>query len=224
MSVRLESGAVPDEEEIRMAQRVSNRGFVVLGAVLIQLCLGAIYAWSVFTPDLQDAGWSKTQTQIVFSVGLAMFAIVMVLAGRKLPEYGPRKLAVAGGITLGLGYALAAIGGGDNFWIVLIGVGFIGGAGIGLAYVVPIAVGMRWFPDHKGMISGAAVAGFGFGALIWVKVAGSWGNLIDNIGLDGTFLVYGIAFTALVLVGAIWMEMPPAGWLPWHGDHCMLLF
>jgi len=197
-----------------MAQRVSNRGFVVLGAVLIQLCLGAIYAWSVFTPALQDAGWSKTQTQIVFSVGLAMFAIVMVFAGRKLPVYGPRKLAMAGGITLGLGYAIAAIGGGDNFWTVLIGVGLIGGAGIGLAYVVPIAVGMRWFPDHKGMISGAAVAGFGFGALIWVKVAGSWGNLIDNIGLDGTFFVYGIAFAVLVLVGAIWMEMPPAGWLP----------
>ncbi|MGB9357131.1 MAG: OFA family MFS transporter [Acidimicrobiia bacterium] len=197
-----------------MAQRVSNRGFVVLGAVLIQLCLGAIYAWSVFTPALQDAGWSKTQTQIVFSVGLAMFALVMVFAGRKLPVYGPRKLAMAGGITLGLGYAIAAIGGGDNFWIVLIGVGLIGGAGIGLAYVVPIAVGMRWFPDHKGMISGAAVAGFGFGALGWVKIAGSWGNLLDNIGLDGTFLVYGIAFAVLVLIGSIWMEMPPQGWLP----------
>lgn len=197
-----------------MAERVSNRGFVVLGAVLIQLCLGAIYAWSVFTPALQDAGWSKTQTQIVFSVGLATFALVMVFAGRKLPEYGPRKLAIAGGVTLGLGYAIAAIGGGDNFWIVLIGVGLIGGAGIGLAYVVPIAVGMRWFPDHKGMISGAAVAGFGFGALGWVKIAGSWGNLIDNIGLDGTFLAYGIAFTVLVLIGSIWMEMPPAGWLP----------
>ena len=197
-----------------MAQRVSNRGFVVLGAVLIQLCLGAIYAWSVFTPALQDAGWSKTQTQIVFSVGLAMFAIVMVFAGRKLPTYGPRKLAMAGGVTLGLGYAIAAIGGGDNFWIVLIGVGLIGGSGIGLAYVVPIAVGMRWFPDHKGMISGAAVAGFGFGALGWIQIADTWGNLIDNIGLDGTFLVYGIAFAVLVLIGSIWMEMPPEGWLP----------
>jgi OFA family oxalate/formate antiporter-like MFS transporter len=182
--------------------------------VLIQLCLGAIYAWSVFTPELQDAGWSKTQTQIVFSVGLAMFALVMVFAGRRLPVFGPRKLAVAGGVTLGLGYAIAAIGGGDNFWIVLIGVGLIGGAGIGLAYVVPIAVGMRWFPDHKGMISGIAVAGFGFGALGWVQIADSWGHLLENIGLGGTFFVYGIAFAVLVLVGSIWMEMPPEGWLP----------
>ena len=197
-----------------MSDRVAPRGFVVLGAVLIQLCLGAIYAWSVFTPGLEDAGWSKTQTQIVFAVGLAMFALVMVYAGRKLPTFGPQKLAIAGGVTLGVGYAIAALGGGTNFWIVLLGVGLIGGAGIGLAYVVPIAVGMRWFPDHKGMITGLAVAGFGFGALIWVQVADSWGNLIDNIGLDGTFLVYGIAFVALVLVGSIWMKMPPEGWLP----------
>jgi len=193
---------------------VSNRWFVVLGAVLIQLCLGAIYAWSVFTPELTDSGWSKTQTQIVFSVGLAMFALSMVFAGRKLSSWGPRTLATAGGVTLGLGYMIASIGGGNNFWIVLIGVGFIGGIGIGLAYVVPIAVGMRWFPDKKGMISGAAVAGFGFGALGWVKIAGSWGNLLTDYGLGTTFFVYGIAFAALVLVGSIWMEMPPEGWLP----------
>jgi OFA family oxalate/formate antiporter-like MFS transporter len=192
----------------------AGRWKVVLGAVLIQLCLGAIYAWSVFTPGLRDFGWSKVQTQIVFSVGLATFAIVMVLAGRKLADWGPQRLALAGGLTLGAGYALAGLAGGTNFWAVLLGVGLIGGAGIGLAYVVPIAVGMRWFPDHKGMITGAAVAGFGFGALGWVKLAGSWGGLIDSIGLDGTFIVYGILFAALVSVGSIWMKMPPAGWLP----------
>jgi OFA family oxalate/formate antiporter-like MFS transporter len=186
----------------------------VIGAVLIQLCLGAIYAWSVFTPGLREAGWSNVQTQIVFSVGLATFAVVMVMAGRNLANWGPRRLAFAGGLTLGAGYALAAIGGGTSLWPVLIGVGLIGGAGIGLAYVVPIAVGMRWFPDHKGMITGVAVAGFGFGALGWVKLAGSWGNLIENVGLDGTFLVYGITFAAMVTVGSIAMRMPPEDWLP----------
>ncbi|MEN8114718.1 MAG: OFA family MFS transporter [Actinomycetota bacterium] len=191
-----------------------RRGFVVLGAVLIQLCLGAIYAWSVFTPSLKDSGWSNTQTQIVFSLGLASFAIVMVFAGRNLARFGPRTLAIAGGITLGIGYAIASIGGGTTFWVVLFGVGLIGGAGIGLAYVVPIAVGMRWFPDHKGMITGLAVAGFGFGALGWIKIAGSWGNLIENIGLGSTFLTYGIAFAVLVLIGSMWMQMPPEGWLP----------
>lgn len=187
---------------------------MVVGAVLIQLCLGAIYAWSVFTPTLKDSGWSKVQTQIVFSVGLGMFALVMVFAGRRLKTYGPRRLAVMGGITLGLGYAVAGLGGGTNFWIVLLGVGLIGGAGIGMAYVVPIAVGMRWFPDRKGMITGVAVAGFGFGALGWVKIAGEWGNLIDDLGIDVTFFIYGGAFAALVLLGSRWMLMPPDGWLP----------
>jgi OFA family oxalate/formate antiporter-like MFS transporter len=193
---------------------VSRRGFVVLGAILIQLSLGAIYAWSVFTPALIDAGWSKTQTQIVFAAGLATFAIVMVFAGRNLSRVGPRSLAIAGGLTLGLGYTIASIGGGTSFWNVLVGIGLVGGAGIGLAYVVPIAVGMRWFPDHKGMITGLAVAGFGFGALGWIKIAGSWGTLIESIGLGPTFLTYGVAFTTLILIGSFWMRMPPEGWLP----------
>ena len=191
-----------------------GRSRVVIGAVLIQLCLGAIYAWSVFTPGLQDAGWSKVQTQVVFAFGLAFFAIVMVFAGRRLTTWGPQRLAVAGGITLGAGYVIGSFAGGTNFWLVLLGIGIVGGSGIGLAYVVPIAVGMRWFPDHKGMITGAAVAGFGFGALGWVKLAGTWGGLIDRIGLDGTFLTYGLAFAALVLVGSRWMTMPADDWLP----------
>ena len=116
-----------------------------VGALLIQLCLGAIYAWSVFTPHLKDSGWSKLDTQVVFSVGLAMFAIVMVFAGRKLKDWGPQRLALAGGLTLGVGYLIASPAGGTNFWLVLLGVGLVGGAGIGLAYVVPIAVGMLIF-------------------------------------------------------------------------------
>ncbi len=186
----------------------------VVGAILIQLCLGAIYAWSVFTPALRDAGWSRLETQIVFSIGLGTFALVMVLAGRRLKTWGPRRLAALGGVTLGFGYAFASLDGGTNLALVLIGVGLIGGAGIGLAYVVPIAVGMRWFPDRKGMITGAAVAGFGFGAFGWIKMAGSWGELIDTQGLDGTFLIYGVVFAVMVVGSSALMKMPPEGWVP----------
>ena len=193
---------------------IKNRWFVVLGAILIQLCLGAIYAWSVFTPKLVEAGWTKTQTQWVFSAGLALFAIVMVIAGRLMPKWGPRKLAFAGGIVLGLGYLLAGLFGGTNFWLILFFIGIIGGSGIGLAYVVPIAVGMRWFPDKKGLITGLAVAGFGFGAMLWVKLAGAWGNLIANVGLSTTFTIYGIIFFIAVMIGGMWMVFPPEGWKP----------
>lgn len=191
-----------------------NRWFVVLGSMLIQLSLGAIYAWSVFTPALKVAGWSKIDTQIVFAVGLVTFALVMVFAGRWLARLGPRKLSALGGITLGAGYIFAGLLGGTDFWAVCIGVGLIGGAGIGIGYVVPIAVGMRWFPDKKGLITGLAVAGFGFGAMGWVKMAGAWGHLIETYGLSTTFLLYGCAFALLILIGSYWMVMPPAGWAP----------
>lgn len=193
---------------------IKNRWFVVIGAILIQLCLGAIYAWSVFTPSLVEADWTKAQTQAVFAAGLALFAIVMVIAGRLLPKWGPRKLAFSGGIILGLGYLLAGLFGGTSFWSIFFFIGIIGGSGIGLAYVVPIAVGMRWFPDKKGLITGLAVAGFGFGAMLWVKLAGAWGNLIANLGLNTTFTIYGIVFFATVMIGGIWMVFPPEGWKP----------
>lgn len=195
-------------------QKTFNRGFVVLGAILIQLALGAIYAWSVFTPSLKISGWSSENTQWVFATGLASFALFMVFAGKKLSTWGPRTLAWLGGIILGIGYLLAGLLGGTNFITLLILIGLVGGMGIGFAYVVPIAVGMRWFPDKKGMITGLAVAGFGFGAMLWVKLAGSWGHLIENFGLSTTFTIYGIAFAAMVIIGGLWMKFPPAGWQP----------
>jgi OFA family oxalate/formate antiporter-like MFS transporter len=195
-------------------EKIMNRWMVVVGAILIQLCLGAIYAWSVFTPSLEGSSWSKAQTQGVFAAGLATFAIIMVIAGRIMPKLGPRVVAMAGGIVLGLGYLLAGLFGGTSFAGIFILIGIVGGAGIGLAYVVPIAVGMRWFPDKKGLITGLAVAGFGFGALLWVKLAGSWGQLIANQGLSTTFVIYGIVFLVAVVIGSIWMKYPPEGWQP----------
>ena len=195
-------------------QKVMNRWLAVVGAILIQLALGAIYAWSVFTPSLVKAGWTKAQTQLVFAAGLAFFAIVMVIAGRLMPKWGPKKLAISGGIVLGLGYILGGLVGGTSPVLLTIFIGVIGGSGIGLAYVVPIAVGMRWFPDKKGLITGLAVAGFGFGAMGWVKIAGAWGHLIANMGLGQTFIIYGVAFLVMVVVGGMWMVFPPDGWQP----------
>ncbi len=207
-------------------QKVLNRWMVVVGAILIQLCLGAIYAWSAFTGKLTvpiesggDYGFTTTQTQAIFSAGLATFAIIMAfIGGPWQKKSGPKIVAVTGGIVLGLGYILGAFLG-SSFWAQFICIGLIGGAGIGLAYVVPIAVGAKWFPDKKGMVMGLAVAGFGFGATIWVKLAGSWANLLDMslMGLPGVqsvFLIYGIAFAVIVLIGSIWMVNPPEGWLP----------
>lgn len=102
--------------------QIIDRRFVILGAILIQLSLGAIYAWSVFTPALKSTGWSKLDTQLVFAIGLVSFAVVMVGAGKALVRFGPQRLAMAGGITLGGGYVLAGLLGAENFWAVSIGI------------------------------------------------------------------------------------------------------
>jgi MFS family permease len=206
-----------------------NRWIIVAGAILIQLALGAIYAWSVFTAKLTDQSgiyaFSASQTAWVFSTGLATFAIVMVLAGRILPKVGPRPLTMAGGLLLGAGYIIGGLFG-QSFWIQLLSIGVVSGTGIGLAYVVPIAVCVKWFPDKKGMITGLAVAGFGFGATIWVKLAGSWfGGLLNTTavfglpGVQSVFVIYGVTFFLLVLLGSAVMINPPegyqpAGWVP----------
>jgi OFA family oxalate/formate antiporter-like MFS transporter len=200
-------------------QKVMNRNLVVLGAIMIQLALGAIYAWSVYTKGLEQSGWTKAQTQMVFSAGLAFFAIFVVISGRMMPKVGPRKLAILGGIILGLGYVLAGLFDAENFTTTFIFVGVVGGSGIGLGYVVPIAVGMRWFPDKKGLITGLAVAGFGFGATLWMALADKLGplgggQLIQNIGISNTFIVYGIAYLIIVVIGGMWMVFPPDGWKP----------
>lgn len=205
--------------------KTMNRWIVVVGAILIQLSLGAIYAWSLFTRLLTDqAGMYKftaQQTQLIFSAGLAFFAVVMIIAGRMQAKIGPRPIALAGGIVLGLGYILGGLFG-TTFIMQLLCIGVIGGTGIGLAYVVPIAVCVKWFPDKKGMITGFAVAGFGFGATLWVKLGDSWfGGLLNNLdgmwglpGVQAVFLVYGITFLVLVVLGSLVMVNPPANYVP----------
>jgi len=201
-----------------------NRWLVVVGAILVQLALGALYAWSVFTKILTDPEglyqFTATQTAWIFSAGLATFALVMVLAGRWQARTGPRLMTILGGLLLGLGFVLGGFFG-TSFWAQFLCIGVIAGAGIGLAYVVPIAVGVKWFPDKKGMITGLAVAGFGFGATIWVKLAGSWfGGLLNHAEIFGlppvqsVFVIYGVIFTALVLLGSFVMVDPPADYRP----------
>jgi len=210
------------------SEKVMNRWLVVVGGILIQLCLGAIYAWSAFTQKLTQSpyGFSKLKTQLVFCLGLATFAVVMALiAGKWQKKSGPRVVAIAGGIVLGLGYIVAGLSG-TSFAGILIGVGLLGGAGIGLAYVCPIAALVKWFPDKKGMITGLAVAGFGFGALIWVKLTNGfvfgpfdltpgWHGLYGmGWTVNSVFMLYGVLFAALVILGALVMVNPPEGWLP----------
>lgn len=199
-----------------MSGKTPNRWTIVSGALLIQLCLGAVYSWSVFVKPLIDGfGYTTKQTQAVFSLALASFAFVMIFAGRWQDRRGPRIVALAGAVTLGAGYILAGFTGGSFIGLCLT-IGLVGGAGIGLGYVCPIAACVKWFPDKRGMISGLAVAGFGAGAWVFAKLGG---NLIESVGILKTFQYFGLIFLATVLAGASLLKNPPKdyrppGWTP----------
>jgi MFS family permease len=209
-----------------------NRWLVVVGGMLIQLCLGIIYAWSVFTVPLSTAiedggkGFTASQSAWIFSVGLFTFSVFMIVSGRLMERISTKKLTATGGILLGLGYILAGYSGG-SFWSLLLSIGILGGAGIGLAYAVPLKIGISWYPDKVGLVSGLAVAGFGFGATIWIKAAGAWfgGGFLQNLsifdlpGMESTFILYGLILIIGVVLGAIVMKLPdpdyvPDGWDP----------
>jgi len=225
------SATAPSADRATTAEAPFNRWIVVFGGILVQLCLGAIYAWSAFTKVLEAEpyAFSKTQTQVIFSAGLASFAVVMALvAGRWQAKAGPRVVSITGGLVMGLGYIIGGLSG-TSFWGIFLGVGLIGGAGIGLAYVCPIAALVKWFPDKKGMITGLAAAGFGFGALVWVKLTTgfSFGPVDLTPGWDGlfgpdmtgmtanqVFFLYGVLFAAIVFIGSLVLINPPDGWQP----------
>lgn len=217
-----------------------NRWTVVVGALLVQVILGTVYGFSVFVKPLeQEFGWSRATTQWAFSFALATFAITMIPAGRLQDRIGPRKVATIGGILLGLSFLLGAVlVRGDRPWALYLTYGIIGGAGIGFGYVCPIAAAVKWFPDKKGLVTGLSVAGFGAGALFFAgpastlllppaETGGAMGLsqvLLVGLGISkGTgfgigwkafFVLHGIVCAVVVILGAMLLRNPPAGWTP----------
>ena len=154
-------------------EKTKSRWTVLAGALIVQIILGTVYAFSVFVKPLEaEFGWSRTTTQWAFSFALLTFAIAMIPAGRLQDRSVPRKVASIGGILLGISFLLGSMLVDQNRpWALYLTYGVIGGAGIGFAYVCPIAAAVKWFPDKKGLITGLAVAGFGAGALFFAGLA-----------------------------------------------------
>ncbi|MFH1448084.1 MAG: OFA family MFS transporter [Candidatus Micrarchaeota archaeon] len=178
---------------------------VVAGGVLINLMLGITYTWSVFSgPLVEKYGWSQTEVQLAFSIMLAVFAISMIPAGMIQDRKGPRIVALIGGILLGLGFIATALFANSPL-ILYITYGVLCGSGVGLAYVTPIAAGVKWFEKKKGLVSGIIVFGFGFGSLLLAPVAQ---KLVEIQGITQTFLVLGVAITAIITVGALLLKNP----------------
>jgi OFA family oxalate/formate antiporter-like MFS transporter len=221
-------------------QPAMRRWTVIAGALIVQIILGTVYAFSVFVRPLEtEFGWDRTTTQWAFSLALATFAIVMIPAGRLQDRIGPRKVAVIGGILLGLSFLLGAVLVAESRpWALYLTYGVIGGAGIGFGYVCPIAAAVKWYPDKKGLITGLAVAGFGAGALFFAGPAstlllppGQGGEALGlsqilfvglglakgsgfGIGWKAFFVLHGVVCAGAVILGAMLLRNPPAGWTP----------
>jgi len=191
--------------------RTLNRWIIAAAGVLMQVALGAVYAWSVFrAPLVRQFGWSISEVTLTFTISIFVLGISAFLGGLWLNRKGPRVVAITGGILYGLGVFLASFSANKLWWLYL-SYGLIGGIGLGLSYIVPVAVLVKWFPDRRGLITGIAVGGFGAGALITAPVAT---RLIQSVGVLNTFAYLGIAYLIVTVVASLFMQNPPEGWRP----------
>jgi OFA family oxalate/formate antiporter-like MFS transporter len=192
-------------------QGLPNRWLLAGGGVLMQLALGAVYAWSVFKIPLSKAfGWSGTDVTWAFSLAILVLGFAAFIGGLWMRRVGPRIVGITAGICYGLGVGLSSLANG-NIWILWLSYGVLGGLGLGLGYIVPLATLVKWFPDRRGFITGLAVAGFGAGALITAPVAQ---QLIVSVGPLNTLAVLGAAYLVMVVLGSSIMRNPPDGWRP----------
>ncbi|HTA69863.1 MAG TPA: OFA family MFS transporter [Bryobacteraceae bacterium] len=188
-----------------------NRWWIAVAGVCLQMALGAAYAWSVFRiPLVKEFGWSIAQVSSTFTICWFVLGCAAVLGGLWMNRSGPRIVAVAGGLLWGGGVFLASLSA-HKLWLLYLSYGVIGGLGLGLGYIVPVAVLVKWFPERRGLITGIAVAGFGAGALVAAPAAG---KLMQSVGLMPTFAYLGIAYGAVAVLAALFMHNPPEGWHP----------
>jgi len=194
-----------------MQSSLPNRWVLAITAFLMQLALGSVYAWSVFLKPVGTVYHvSRLQANLTFSIVLLALGVTAGFGGYLNNRFGPRVIATLGGILYGLGVILAAFAA-PNIFILYLTFGIIGGIGIGLGYIVALAMLIKWFPDRRGFITGLAVAGFGAGALITSPVAAA---LITSVGLGRTFLYLGIAYLVVIVIVAQFFRMAPEGYAP----------
>ena len=190
--------------------RTNNRWVIAIAGVFFQIALGAVYAWSVFrAPLAKQFGWSISEITLTFTISIFVLGFAAFFGGLWLNRIGPRMVALTGGALYGLGVFLASFS--TNIWWLYFSYGLIGGIGLGLGYIVPVAVLVKWFPDRRGLITGVAVGGFGAGALITAPVAT---RLIQSVGVLSTFAYLGIAYLVVTMISGAFMQNPPDGWKP----------
>ncbi len=191
--------------------RLPNRWTIAVAAVIMQICLGAVYGWSVFKiPLMRTQHWSETSVQLNFTLAIAFLGVGTVIGGLWQDRVGPRLVATVAGILYGIGYLVAAWGASaGSLSTIYLGYGVLSGIGMGMGYITPVATLVKWFPDKRGLMTGVAVCGYGAGALVMSPIAA---RLIPSRGIPFTFAALGIVYFVLVTLAAQFYANPPAGW------------
>lgn len=192
---------------------VKNRWLMVIGAMAIHMCIGSVYAWSVYTTPIQSTmNWTLTDVTITFSVAIFFLGLSAALMGKFVEAKGPRVAATLAAVLFGLG----TIGSGlaiaiESKILLYLTYGVLGGTGLGIGYISPVSMLVKWFPDRRGMATGLAIMGFGFASAISgpaIKL------LIDAEGISSTFYILGSIYFVVMFSAAQYLANPPEGYMP----------
>ena len=190
-----------------------NRWLMALAAVGVHICIGSVYAWSVYVnPIKAEMNWTLTDVTIAFSIAIFFLGLSAALMGKFVEKNGPRVSAIIAAALFGLGTAgsgLAILM--ESKMLLYFFYGVLGGCGLGIGYISPVSTLVKWFPDKRGLATGLAIMGFGFAAAIWgptIKI------LISEIGIASTFITLGITFFVIMFSSALYLQKPEEGYLP----------
>lgn len=185
-------------------KKSTERWKVLLGGVLMQLCIGGIYTWSLFNQPLaMKFGWSRTEVYTAYSLIVFIFAFVTIFSGRLQDKIGPRKVATIGILCFSLGLIIASQA--TTLTVLYLGYSLLGGIGVGMVYVCPLSTSLKWYPKKKGMVTGITIGAFGMGGFLFNFVLSF---LIDVVGVSNTFMIQGITYGLIGLFGASMLRLP----------------
>lgn len=189
---------------------MSKKWLIAIMGTVTHLMLGTVYAWSFFqTPVAESAGWTNSQAAWAFSLSIFMLGITAAWAGGKMDKFGPRKMAITGGLLYATGYLISGYALSiQSLTLLYLGFGFIGGIGLGLAYVTPVATVSAWFTKNQGLATGMVVMGFGFGALVMSKLIAPLFLSITENNLSTTFYYIGLIMLVVIPLSALSLKLP----------------
>jgi OFA family oxalate/formate antiporter-like MFS transporter len=194
-------------------KKEKNRWLIAASAVGIHLCIGSVYAYSVMVNPLEKLhGWGKTEISFAFSLAILFLGLSAAFLGRIVEEKGPR---FSGRLSAAF-YSLGILGTGlsidlGSTMLFYLAYGVFGGVGLGLGYITPVSTLVKWFPDRRGLATGLAIMGFGFGALIFGPIMA---KLFVAISIPSTFYALGVLYFVVMNLSAWYLEPPEKGWLP----------